>query len=298
MPRRLGQCRQRRTAQATRSRVEEPGKALLRDGCNAGKERVEVVVGHWWWRTEKFELRVVVQLATLVVRREGQNVVRAEGVVDSLHHESMGSFHFEQLVHHGRWLTVKTGDGDFIGRADRLALTAEAARMSDASVPLVDTPEVDTSVECLAHREGRSNAEHLLSHADETRTLSPQLPEPGGRYINMTRVDVATVPGTVEPQLQCGTILVNGLGNLRVLRSRTREDDGWNCADGAAISDQDATNREKWRAYEPSALAADLELARELHEIAGARELSGGLATWDACSGRWCVLPKLAKIVR
>ena len=114
----------------------------------------------------------------------------------------------------------------------------------------------------------------------------------------MTSVDVATVPGPVEPPLQCGTILVNSLGNLRVLRSRTREDDGWNCADGAAISDQDATNGEKWQAYEPSTLAADLQLARELHEMAGARELSGGLATWDACSGRRCVLPKLARIVR
>jgi hypothetical protein len=28
------------------------------------------------------------------------------------------------------------------------------------------------------------------------------------------------------------------------------------------------------------------------------RELSGGLATWDACSGRPCVLPKLARLIR
>ncbi len=114
----------------------------------------------------------------------------------------------------------------------------------------------------------------------------------------MTIVDVATAPETVVPELQAGTILVNGLGNLRVLRSRKREDDGWNCADGAAISDADATDVDKWRAYEPAALAADLQLARELHDLAGERELSGGLATWDACSGRRCVLPKLAKIVR
>lgn len=114
----------------------------------------------------------------------------------------------------------------------------------------------------------------------------------------MTIVDVASAQETVVPTLHTGMILVNGLGNLRVLRSRTREDDGWNCADGAAISDEDATNVEKWRAYEPAALAADLNLARELREIAGERELSGGLATWDACSGRRCVLPKLARIVR
>jgi hypothetical protein len=114
----------------------------------------------------------------------------------------------------------------------------------------------------------------------------------------MTIVDVATVPDTAVPELRTGMILVNGLGNLRVLRSRTREDDGWNCADGAAISDADATDVDNWQAYEPVALASDLQLARELRDLAGERELSGGLATWDACSGRRCVLPKLAKIVR
>lgn len=114
----------------------------------------------------------------------------------------------------------------------------------------------------------------------------------------MTIVDAALASEPGLNELQPGMILVNGLGNLRVLRSRTREDDGWNCADGAAIEDADATNVDKWVAYDPAVLAADLKLARELHEIAGERELSGGLATWDACSGRRCVLPKLAKIVR
>ncbi len=113
----------------------------------------------------------------------------------------------------------------------------------------------------------------------------------------MTFVDVVTAHDTAVPELQSGMVLVNGLGNMRVLRSRTRDDDGWNCADGAAITDQDATNTDKWRAYEPATLAADLKLARELHDLAGERELSGGLATWDACSGRRCVLPRLAKIV-
>ncbi len=110
-------------------------------------------------------------------------------------------------------------------------------------------------------------------------------------------VDTASTAVESASQLNPGMILVNGLGNLRVLRSRTKTDDGWNCADGAAITDADALNTDKWRAYQPAQLADDLRLARELHDIAGERELSGGLATWDACSGRRCVLPKLAKIV-
>ena len=113
----------------------------------------------------------------------------------------------------------------------------------------------------------------------------------------MTIVDNEPTAPESAPKIEPGMILVNGLGNLRVLRSRTREDDGWNCADGAAINDADANNTDKWQAYQPAQLAADLGLARELHAIAGERELSGGLATWDACSGRRCVLPKLARIV-
>ena len=113
----------------------------------------------------------------------------------------------------------------------------------------------------------------------------------------MTIVDTELTTPAPMPEIEAGMILVNGLGNLRVLRSRTREGDGWNCADGAAISDADASNTDKWRAYKPADLAADLALARQLHGIAGERELSGGLATWDACSGRRCVLPRLAKIV-
>lgn len=113
----------------------------------------------------------------------------------------------------------------------------------------------------------------------------------------MTVVTVASTSNSPKFELETGMILVNGLGNLRVLRSRTKDGDGWNCADGAAITDADATDTDKWRPYRPEQLAADLELARELHSISGERELSGGLATWDACSGRRCVLPKLAKMV-
>jgi hypothetical protein len=34
-----------------------------------------------------------------------------------------------------------------------------------------------------------------------------------------------------------------------------------------------------------------------VRELGGLRELRGGLATWDACSGRICQLPKLAKML-
>ncbi len=113
----------------------------------------------------------------------------------------------------------------------------------------------------------------------------------------MTIVDTELkTPGTLL-EIESGMILVNSLGNLRILRSRTREGDGWNCADGASVADADVNDTDKWRAYKPADLAADLALARDLRAIAGERELSGGLATWDACSGRRCVLPKLAKIV-
>jgi hypothetical protein len=94
-----------------------------------------------------------------------------------------------------------------------------------------------------------------------------------------------------------GTILVSRTGQIKILRSRNKADDGWNCADGAGIADADATRPELWRAYTPEQLAADLALAADLNEVRGHRVLGGGLATWDACSGRPCVLPKLAKLV-
>lgn len=98
------------------------------------------------------------------------------------------------------------------------------------------------------------------------------------------------------PQLRPGTILVSGAGDVKILRSRNKLDNGWNCADGAGIDDSDA-DLGLWTAYTPERLAADLAMATELHGLAGTRELSGGLATWDACSGRRCVLPRIAKIV-
>ncbi len=114
----------------------------------------------------------------------------------------------------------------------------------------------------------------------------------------MTIVHDASPDVRQTAELEPGVILVNSLGNLRVLRSRARDGVSWNCADGAAIADVDATNTDKWKIYRPEQLAADLALAAELRAIAGERELSGGLATWDACSGRPCALPRVAKIVR
>jgi hypothetical protein len=95
-----------------------------------------------------------------------------------------------------------------------------------------------------------------------------------------------------------GMVLVSPTGQVKILRSRTSDDAGWNCSDGAAIDDGTANDTSSWNAYMPEQLAADLQLAREVSQIGGHRALSGGLATWDACSGRPCVLPKLAKLIR
>ncbi len=104
---------------------------------------------------------------------------------------------------------------------------------------------------------------------------------------------------TSEPvELAPGVILVSPHGQIRILRSRTAPDTGWNCSDGAAIDDELANDPREWMPYTPEQLAADLQLAREVSEIRGHRALSGGLSTWDACSGRPCVLPKLAKLLR
>jgi hypothetical protein len=101
-----------------------------------------------------------------------------------------------------------------------------------------------------------------------------------------------------QRELAPGVILVNPHGHVRLLRSRTASDTGWNCSDGAAIDDELANDPREWMPYTPDQLAADLQLAREVSEISGHRALSGGLSTWDACSGRPCVLPKLAKLLR
>jgi hypothetical protein len=102
---------------------------------------------------------------------------------------------------------------------------------------------------------------------------------------------------SLECTIGPGTILVNPSGLIKVLRSRTSDGSGWNCSDGAAISDDRASDPNAWTPYTPEQLASDLAIASELRQISGHRALSGGLSTWDACSGRPCQLPKLAKLI-
>ncbi len=108
--------------------------------------------------------------------------------------------------------------------------------------------------------------------------------------------------GTAEEHhvsaLESGHILVNARGRVRIVRSRTSTDDGWNCTDGAPITDAEAENPELWTAYTPDALAAALEVATQVAELSDEPLMAGGIRTWDACSGRPCVLPRLAGVVR
>lgn len=106
-------------------------------------------------------------------------------------------------------------------------------------------------------------------------------------------VDAAACERAIGP----GTILVSRTGQIKILRSRNKLDNGWNCADGAGMADDEVARIDLWVAYTAEQLAADLALAQDLNEVRGHRVLGGGLATWDACSGRPCMLPKLAKLV-
>ena len=98
--------------------------------------------------------------------------------------------------------------------------------------------------------------------------------------------------------LSSGDILVNARGRVRIVRSRTREGDGWNCTDGAPISDAEANDVTIWAAYSPEELASSLEVAQQVRAISDVPIVGGGIRTWDACSGRPCVLPKLASVSR
>jgi hypothetical protein len=137
-----------------------------------------------------------------------------------------------------------------------------------------------------------------LDRATEIARNTAQLVATLCRYTSMT-VDqlVPTDPSASADGIAPGTILINREGDIKIIRTRTSAGTGWNCADGAAIEDVVANDTDLWNAYSPKNLANDLRLARELHEISGSRLLAGGLATWDACSGRPCQIPKLAKLV-
>lgn len=98
--------------------------------------------------------------------------------------------------------------------------------------------------------------------------------------------------------LESGTILVNPRGRVRIIRSRTAGDDGWNCTDGAPILDVEASDPALWTAYTPERLAVALDVAAQVEAVSTVPMMAGGIRTWDACSGRPCVLPKLAGVVR
>lgn len=114
--------------------------------------------------------------------------------------------------------------------------------------------------------------------------------------LSMT-IDESRQIGVRAREILPGSVLVSSTGVVRIVRTRTSDGTGWNCSDGAAIADDCANDPDLWMVYTPEELAADLRLASEVRELGGHRELGGGLATWDACSGRPCVLPKLAKII-
>ncbi|MEL6890660.1 MAG: hypothetical protein AAFP84_03630 [Actinomycetota bacterium] len=103
---------------------------------------------------------------------------------------------------------------------------------------------------------------------------------------------------TSERDLVAGDVLVSPDGAVRIIRSRTATDDGWNCTDGAPLLDGDANDSSRWTPYQPDELAAALRLAAEVRSISHDPVMSGGLRTWDACSGRPCVLPRLAAAAR
>lgn len=99
-------------------------------------------------------------------------------------------------------------------------------------------------------------------------------------------------------QLESGSILINPRGRVRIVRSRTSTGDGWNCTDGAPILDTEADDRTFWTPYTPDQLATALEVAMQVGALSSEPLMAGGIRTWDACSGRPCVLPKLAGVVR
>lgn len=98
--------------------------------------------------------------------------------------------------------------------------------------------------------------------------------------------------------VESGHILVNPHGTVRIVRSRTAAGDGWNCTDGAPLPDHEANDPARWTAYSPEELANALEVAAQIQAIAHEPLCDGGIRTWDACSGRPCVLPRLATVAR
>jgi hypothetical protein len=99
-------------------------------------------------------------------------------------------------------------------------------------------------------------------------------------------------------KLETGNILINSRGRVRIVRTRNKADDGWNCNDGNPISDEEADDAELWTPYTQDELAIALDVATQVADLSEEPLMSGGIRTWDACSGRPCVLPKLADVTR
>ena len=98
--------------------------------------------------------------------------------------------------------------------------------------------------------------------------------------------------------LEAGTSRITPRGRVRIVRTRTAGGDGWNCTDGAPILDVEAGDPSLWEPYTPDQLATALDVAAQVGALSTEPLMAGGIRTWDACSGRPCVLPKLAGVVR
>jgi len=123
------------------------------------------------------------------------------------------------------------------------------------------------------------------------------------RGLTRSRPEITQLTGSPADEhgvetLQPGNILVDPEGRIRIVRTRTSDGDGWNCTDGAPILDSEANDRAQWAAYTPERLASALRVAAQVEALSDEPMMSGGIRTWDACSGRPCVLPKLAGVVR
>ncbi len=99
-------------------------------------------------------------------------------------------------------------------------------------------------------------------------------------------------------KIETGHILINPRGRVRVVRTRNKADNGWNCNDGNPISDAEAEDPKMWTPFTQDELAAALQVAAQIAGLSNEPLMAGGLRTWDACSGRPCVLPRLADVAR
>jgi hypothetical protein len=55
----------------------------------------------------------------------------------------------------------------------------------------------------------------------------------------------------LQSGLRSGMVMVSPFGGVKIIRTRTANDDGWNCSDGAALSDDEANDPRQWNGYSP-----------------------------------------------